>query len=178
MNNPSKLFTPTTSSKLMPRSQEQARILRAQDERVRRDSQIAIDYRQRKTGMRKLGDAGIIARHLLAHDDVMPHNSKRYIANELVEEQIKSKVVLKIVLRDMSFLSQLAKGQHGFSPQHRGLGSRTDGYFIELLVVHTCADKTMKALGSTRVGSGAEGIGLPDEAGYASLIRQNGQLEG
>jgi hypothetical protein len=34
------------------------------------------------------GDAGMIAGHLLAHDDVMPHNSKRYIVSELVEEHI------------------------------------------------------------------------------------------
>lgn len=34
------------------------------------------------------GDAGIIAGHILAHDDVMPHKSKRYIVSELVEEHI------------------------------------------------------------------------------------------
>ncbi|KAG9590790.1 hypothetical protein KCU77_g8102, partial [Aureobasidium melanogenum] len=34
------------------------------------------------------GDVGTIAGHLLAHDDVMPYNSKRCIANELVEEYI------------------------------------------------------------------------------------------
>jgi nucleoside-diphosphate-sugar epimerase len=69
-------------------------------------------------------DVGIIAGHLLAQEDVTPHNNKKYIVNgpedysgeklvELVEQHIGTKVSEdKVIFEDLSFLDQMAKGPH------------------------------------------------------------------
>jgi hypothetical protein len=70
------------------------------------------------------GDVGIIAGHLLAQEDVTPHNNKKYIVNgpedfsgrklvELVEQYIRTKVDEdKVIFEDLSFLNEMAKGPH------------------------------------------------------------------
>jgi uncharacterized protein YbjT (DUF2867 family) len=70
------------------------------------------------------GEVGIIAGHLLAQEDVAPHNNKKYIVNgpedfsgrklvELVEKHIETKVdENKVIFEDLSFLDQMAKGPH------------------------------------------------------------------
>lgn len=70
------------------------------------------------------GEVGIIAGHLLAQEDVTPHNNKKYIVNgpedfsgntlvKLLEQHIGTEVEEdKVVFEDFSFVEKIAKGPH------------------------------------------------------------------
>ncbi|CAD0108615.1 unnamed protein product [Aureobasidium uvarum] len=116
------------------------------------------------------GDVGIVAGHLLAQDDVTPHNNKKYIVNgpedfsgrklvELVEKHIGTKVdENKIVFQDMSFLDQMAKGPHSknliYSVEHAPKNNKdvtcraaaTSKEILELYAPRRTASDVMKDL--------------------------------
>lgn len=70
------------------------------------------------------GEVGVIAGHLLAQEDVTPHNNKKYIVNgpedfsgnklvKLVEQHIGTEVEEdKVIFEDYSFVEEMAKGPH------------------------------------------------------------------
>ncbi|KAI4719455.1 NAD(P)-binding protein [Aureobasidium sp. EXF-10727] len=116
------------------------------------------------------GEVGIIAGHLLAQEDVTPHNNKKYIVNgpedfsgrklvELVEEHIGAKVdENKVVFQDMSFLDQMAKGPHSknliYSIEHAPKNNKdvtcraaaTSKEILELYAPRRTASDVMKDL--------------------------------